>query len=113
MIEEEENEVIVNDQSENGQKQAQQFNNSNNGNCFMANLALWLALIALGIGFIATFIALCGGYGVAAWFSWIARGVAIASIVIEILKYLKTKQFNIKGELFFVIIISAIVCLAF
>ena len=104
--------VIVNDQSENGQKQAEQSNKStSNKNCFMAHLSLWLALIALGVAFLASFISLCGGFSVGAWFGWIARGVAIASLVLECLKFLKTKQFNLKGDLFFVVIIVAILCI--
>lgn len=112
-MQEEYEEIIVNDQSENGQKDVkQEFNTTHNFGCFVAHIGLWLVIIALGIAFFGRFISLCGAVGVYAWFKWIAIGVMSVSIVMECLKYLKTKQFNIKGDLLFIIVIAFIICTA-
>ena len=109
----EEDEIIINDQSENGQNEVKQKNNQSNnmGNCFMAHLSLWIAMIALAVDFFAMLLIICGAGIAPSIFRWIAMGLVFTAVIIECVKYMKTRQFNIKGDLFFVLAIPVIIWL--
>ena len=101
----ENDEFIVNDSSENSNKQ----NNATFGEIFCKNLALCLSILALAVLFFARFLMLCDAYGVGAWFAFIAMGLVFAAVILECLKYIKTKELNLKSDTVLVVAIALIV----
>lgn len=100
-MEEQESEVIVNDQSSNGQSQAPKANNG--GNIFTSHISMWLSFIALAVFFIYRLLVVCEvSFTARGIIFWIALGVAFAALIVEGIKFAITRKFSAKGDLFFV-----------